>query len=389
MRSRRSVIAAAFAAALCIGTAAAPAALAAPPPAPAPSPSAPDGDQVRVSAKLLAAQQAADHLRALVGSLQLAAEQATERYNAAASRTAQLGAEHARAVVALAAARREAARTKAIANDRARALYMTGGNAALVATVLSGSSPMDVLTRYEMMGTVFAQDRQRLIAAGTAAAQARQAERQLADVVAQQKAMQQLASAAMTQVKAALSSQQTLLSSAASDVQAIIARQQAAEAAAARALAQLFASISGTAEAHVSPTIAKVLKAAQEQLGKPYVWGAAGPNAFDCSGLVQFSFAAAGIKMPRTAADQWFTGSHPTLDKLQPGDLLFWASDATDASTIHHVTIYLGKGYMIAAPHTGSFVQIQKLYAGDFFGATHVEPQVAAIAAGQATASAK
>ena len=66
------------------------------------------------------------------------------------------------------------------------------------------------------------------------------------------------------------------------------------------------------------------LKAALSRVGMPYVWGAAGPTAFDCSGLVQWSFAQAGVAMPRVAADQARTGPAVPVSQLQPGDLLFY-----------------------------------------------------------------
>jgi cell wall-associated NlpC family hydrolase len=70
------------------------------------------------------------------------------------------------------------------------------------------------------------------------------------------------------------------------------------------------------------------------------------------------------------AADQYNAGPHPSLAALEPGDLLFWATDVTNPATIHHVTMYLGNGMMIAAPHTGTVVQIQPVYMPGFIGAT-------------------
>jgi peptidoglycan DL-endopeptidase CwlO len=66
---------------------------------------------------------------------------------------------------------------------------------------------------------------------------------------------------------------------------------------------------------------------ALSQVGKPYVYGAAGPYGYDCSGLALASWRAAGVELPRTAAAQYYAGSHVPLGQLQPGDLIFWASD--------------------------------------------------------------
>ena len=96
--------------------------------------------------------------------------------------------------------------------------------------------------------------------------------------------------------------------------------------------------------------IANFLRAAQSRIGLPYVWGAAGPASFDCSGLVQWAFAQAGVRMPRVSEEQWFTGPHIAYSEARPGDLLFWHYDRTDPTDIDHVAIYAGNGMMIVAP---------------------------------------
>jgi cell wall-associated NlpC family hydrolase len=105
------------------------------------------------------------------------------------------------------------------------------------------------------------------------------------------------------------------------------------------------AAVSGGAVAAAQLTSA--LRAAESRRGLPYVWGAVGPAAFDCSGLVQWSFAQAGVSMPRVAADQARAGVAVPVSQLQPGDLLFYHTDPTDPGYISHVAIYLGNGWMI------------------------------------------
>jgi len=126
-----------------------------------------------------------------------------------------------------------------------------------------------------------------------------------------------------------------------------------------------------------------MLRAAESREGLPYIWGAAGPTAFDCSGLVQWSFAQAGIVMPRVAADQALTGPAVPVSELQPGDLLFYHTDPTDPTYISHVAIYLGRGWMIQAPAPGQHVEIVPADFGtEFAGAVRVNPaQAAAVAA--------
>lgn len=104
------------------------------------------------------------------------------------------------------------------------------------------------------------------------------------------------------------------------------------------------------------------------ELGKEYVWGATGPDTFDCSGLTQFVWKAAGVQIPRVAADQDAWAIPVPLSGLLPGDLVFFGT--TD---IHHVGIYIGDGLMINAPHTGTVVQVSSIWWSDLagFGRVH------------------
>jgi peptidoglycan DL-endopeptidase CwlO len=89
------------------------------------------------------------------------------------------------------------------------------------------------------------------------------------------------------------------------------------------------------------------------QQGKPYVWGAAGPDAFDCSGLMLRAYEAAGIQLPRVSRQQFNAGAKLPIANAAPGDLLFWAYDSSDSRTIHHVAMYLGGGQIVEAQQTG------------------------------------
>jgi len=98
------------------------------------------------------------------------------------------------------------------------------------------------------------------------------------------------------------------------------------------------------------------------QLGKPYQWGAAGPDTYDCSGLTMVAWAHAGVSLLHYTGYQWQEGPRVPLDQLQRGDLLFYATDNSDPSTIHHVGIYIGHGMMVDAPFTGADVRIDSIY---------------------------
>ncbi len=138
-------------------------------------------------------------------------------------------------------------------------------------------------------------------------------------------------------------------------------------------------SVSGAGSFLTQAQLTTVLQAALSRRGMPYVWGAAGPRAFDCSGLVQWSFAQAGIILPRVAADQALAGPAVPVSRLAPGDLLFYHTDPTDPGYISHVAIYLGNGWMIQAPQPGMTVEVVPVDLGSqFAGAIQVNPHVAA-----------
>ena len=106
------------------------------------------------------------------------------------------------------------------------------------------------------------------------------------------------------------------------------------------------------------------------QLGKPYQWGGAGPDTYDCSGLTMVAWAHAGVQLAHWTGYQWESGPHVPLDQLRRGDLLFFATNTSDPNTIHHVGIYIGNGMMVDAPYTGAFVRIDGMYSpGGLIGA--------------------
>lgn len=106
----------------------------------------------------------------------------------------------------------------------------------------------------------------------------------------------------------------------------------------------------------------KVLAFARAQLGKPYVWGATGPASYDCSGLTQAAWKAAGVDIPRTTWDQVKVGTRIATEDLRPGDLVFFYDD------ISHVGIYKGDGMMIHAPKPGANVREESIYYMPIYG---------------------
>jgi cell wall-associated NlpC family hydrolase len=127
-----------------------------------------------------------------------------------------------------------------------------------------------------------------------------------------------------------------------------------------------------TAQAADAQAVQAAITFALAQVGKPYQWGAQGPDAYDCSGLTRRSYAAAGIALPRTSAEQARAGRPVRLADLMPGDLVFWAYTPTDVRTVHHVALYLGGGLVVQAPQPGGFVELAPMWLDGYAGAVRV-----------------
>jgi len=158
--------------------------------------------------------------------------------------------------------------------------------------------------------------------------------------------------------------------------QARLAAQQRAASTARSAAAELTAD-SFTASLDAAPSDSAIPAAppaqyggvvglAMAELGKPYVWGAAGPSTFDCSGLVMYVYAKVGVSLPHNAAAMYGYGSPVAYGDLQPGDLVFF-------SGLGHMGIYIGGGQYIHAPHTGDVVKISNMAEhGGYVGARRI-----------------
>jgi cell wall-associated NlpC family hydrolase len=111
---------------------------------------------------------------------------------------------------------------------------------------------------------------------------------------------------------------------------------------------------------------AQALRWALSRRGDPYVWGAAGPSSFDCSGLVLWAYAKVGISLPHFTGDQWDMGVHVGRNQLEPGDLVFFYPD------IGHVGLYIGNNLMVDAPDFGEDVQVQPVMWNVYVGAVRI-----------------
>ncbi|GAA2134453.1 NlpC/P60 family protein [Actinomadura napierensis] len=139
----------------------------------------------------------------------------------------------------------------------------------------------------------------------------------------------------------------------------------------------------GLETANITRRGVSVAEAALQWLGTPYSWGggtAAGPSlgvdqgagifGFDCSGLSMYAWGKAGVRLDHWTGTQWTSGPHVPVDRLRPGDLVFFATDTSNPSTIHHVGVYIGNGRMVEAPYTGARVRISSIHRSDLIGAT-------------------
>jgi len=102
---------------------------------------------------------------------------------------------------------------------------------------------------------------------------------------------------------------------------------------------------------------------AQREIGKPYVWAGAGPDVFDCSGLIMYVWGKAGVSLPHSAQGQYNATAHVPISALQPGDLVFY-----DSPVIGHVGIYVGGGQMIVADHTGTNIRYASIFRPGIIG---------------------
>ena len=346
----------------------------------------------------------AEALRTEVDRLTVAAEQASEDYNDARGRLADVVTRHLLAQRQLDDARARTGAGRTAADDRARQVYMSGSPLALYATVLDGADLHDVLTRMEAVRGLVGQGVSEVRGYARYATDAAVVEARLADLTAEQRRLEAATAASAADVTAALEQVQQLLASADATVVRLAEQERAAaqaraeaafaaqlaaaqQAAAQQAAARAGAGAAGTlvlGPAGSNPVGSAAVQAARAQIGRPYVWGATGPSAFDCSGLTGWAYDAVGVRLPRTSRQQWYAGPHVALADLQPGDLLFWANDVTDPATIHHVAIYAGGGRMIAAPRAGTLVREQGVYSSGYIGAVRPVASVAAGVAGPA-----
>ncbi|MBW3589913.1 MAG: C40 family peptidase [Actinobacteria bacterium] len=165
-------------------------------------------------------------------------------------------------------------------------------------------------------------------------------------------------------ITASLSSRKSQLEKRMAEQKVLLARLDAAAAPAkVRVAASKPAVVPAPANVPLSGRAGIAVETAYAQLGKPYRWGASGPDSFDCSGLTMYSWRRAGVSLPHSSRAQYSATKRVAREDLQPGDLVFFGSP------IHHVGIYAGDGKMIHSPETGKNVRIWTISRRDYAGA--------------------
>jgi cell wall-associated NlpC family hydrolase len=335
--------------------------------------------------RLANAKARAAALSEQVRELEVRSEVAAERYNEANAELQQIVNQYVLAERAADDADLSARQATGVQVDRIRAVYMAGGQAALFASVLDSGDIAEVIDRVGTVDALVNADRHRSQVAAADADRAHEASKDLEALSLKRTDLQQKVSAARDEVTALLAERQSALSTANAEVVQIAQqlereRQERAAAAARARLEELdllqTGTLNGTEGELASPYAGKALIAARSQLGEPYLWGGTGPDAWDCSGLVQWAYRQAGVNLDRTSRQQWFNGPTIALKDLRAGDLIFWALDTSNPATIHHVAMYSGNGRMIEAPRTGLNVREIPVYLDHYIGA--IRPGVTA-----------
>ncbi len=307
-------------------------------------------------------QPTISEVQAKVDSLNHQAEVATQRFNQAKvdTDTARRKADGLLDQVASGAQRLND--TRRVLGQYAAEQYRSGG-LGQTATFLLTANPEGFFEQAHVMKRATAQQDKVLTQYETQQASAARKRTQAARSLQTLTSSQQRLATDRRTVQSKLRAAQSLLNSLNAQQKAKLAQLQARKEAAARASAARLAAADHSSGSY-SAKAAKAIAFARAQLGKPYVWGATGPNSFDCSGLTQAAWAAAGVTLPRTTWDQVDVGTRVAISDLKPGDLVFYYSD------ISHVAMYIGNGQMIQAPHTGAVIDIQPVTEMPIYGAT-------------------
>ncbi|MFE4668509.1 NlpC/P60 family protein [Streptomyces sp. NPDC056716] len=283
----------------------------------------------------------ADDTRAEVDRLHTEAEQATEAYNKADERTGALRGQVRRTQDRIARQQERVNELREALGSLAGAQYRSGGIDPSVALLFS-DDPEDYLDKAAVLDRISEQQAGQLDELQDALRELGQERSEGAGKLVELEKSRKAVAAHKKTVETKLAEARRLLNS-------LTEADRAAYDRASRAGRTDLPDLSGAVPA--SGRAGAAVAAAQSAVGKPYVWGANGPSGFDCSGLTQWSYAQAGVAIPRTSQGQRYAGRQVPLSQAQPGDLVTYRSDAS------HVGMYAGNGQVIHAPYPGAPVR--------------------------------
>jgi cell wall-associated NlpC family hydrolase len=238
-----------------------------------------------------------------------------------------------------------------------------GGTFSATGALLSSDSGSSYLDQLDTLSMLSQHNSQVVSSFAAIQKQAKDAKITADNLYAQAQQTRAALSREHVQTQRQISKYQRLLSSLNAQQRAMWAARQGANVSAGAARQMTLQSV------HASSAQARAaVQFAIDQVGKPYVFGAAGPDAYDCSGLTMASWQQGGVSLPHSAQDQYNYGRHVSFDQLQPGDLMFFYQP------IGHVTIYIGNGLMVSAPEPGEDVKVVAAdgFGSDFVGATRL-----------------
>lgn len=294
------------------------------------------------------------------------AEKATERYNATEEALAEQRAETERLEKALARTRLSLHDSRGAAGRLARQQYQSLSGLSPYVRLLLARDPQRALEQGHVIGQLA---RERAQTVGRLTGDARQADelaRRAREALDERIALTERRGKERDQVVARLRDVEELLASLTADQLAELAELERGRVdEAQRALVA-----SGALSGANAPSAAgeRAVRYAVEQLGKPYEWGAEGPETYDCSGLTSQAWRAAGAEVPRTSQEQWARLERIDLVELRPGDLVVYFHDAT------HVALYLGDGMVVQAPRPGARIKVSPVAANPVLGAVRPDP---------------
>ena len=293
-------------------------------------------------------------------------ELVVEEYNAVNERLDRIQHDMAatQLIVRRISARMEAKESAAVA--LAIELYKAGPTGAAVEAVLSSETIADIETRVEYLES--SNDAQSEVFERLAVDRV-QLDQHMS-VLEDQKAAALLAEARLSDLRERVEEKVALQEDEIAQLNAALERARAREAAEAAARRAAAASAGTTLDiGPIKPAPAPnaraqaAVDAALSQVGKPYKWGAVGPDSYDCSGLTMWAWAHAGVSLPHNSGMQYNSTPRVPQDDWEPGDLLFFGDP------IHHVAMYIGNGQMVEAPYTGSQVRVNSAFRPDYVGA--------------------